>query len=61
MTGIKIYHGDLCRIGLLKHFIGLQGIKKIIYFGETVDMSVYVEERLQCFVALLEILRDHKV
>ena len=58
-----MYHGDLCSTGLIKHFITTSHITGIVYFGGYVpkDVTKYMTERLQCFINLLEILRNYKV
>lgn len=58
-----MYHGDLCDVDLLKYLINSLGdLSGIAYFRGDEGSGggvAYVEERMQCFVSLLEILREY--
>ncbi|XP_019855579.1 PREDICTED: UDP-glucuronate 4-epimerase 4-like isoform X2 [Amphimedon queenslandica] len=59
---VPLYHGDLCGMPLLEYFITSRFLSGIIYLGESFgdDIPGYIERRMQCFIALLELLRNHK-
>ena len=52
----------------MKHFIEVLHVNKVLYLAGEVHTDIpmdkigsYVEENLQCFIAVLEVLRDFKV